>query len=63
MKLKSTYETEVYISDGGYLAIAQPDPMGGEAQIVLLSPEQARLVARKLEEAASDDGWWQAGEE
>jgi DNA-binding transcriptional regulator YiaG len=48
MKLKTAYETEIYISEAGYLAIKQPDPMGGDPSIVILSPDQARRIAEEI---------------
>lgn len=37
MRLKPTFETDVYISAGGYFAISQTHLMG-EEEVVLLSP-------------------------
>ncbi|HBN8069025.1 hypothetical protein ACM7US_30220 [Pseudomonas aeruginosa] len=48
MKLPATYQTEVYPTEGGYLAIKQHDAVQDEDEIVLLSFEQAELVAREL---------------
>jgi len=58
MKLKQTFETETYISEGGYYAIKQDD----EA-IVLLSPEQLRLLIADMSEAISGDADWWTSEE
>lgn len=58
MKLKATFETEVYISEVGYIAIRQPGQHGDEEAIVLLSAEQARLVAEELSNLASDPNGW-----
>lgn len=43
MKLKQHYETEAYVSAGGYYAIKQEDWQGVE-MLVLLSKEQARRI-------------------
>lgn len=43
MKLKQHYETEAYVSAGGYYAIKQED-WRGEEMLVLLSKEQARRI-------------------
>ena len=58
MKLKATYETEVFVSQGGYLVIRQEDNMGEESAVIL-SPEQARLVAREIGRLTEDESWWQ----
>jgi hypothetical protein len=34
LKLNMTYETEVYTTEGGYVAIKQPDPMGDDDHLV-----------------------------
>ncbi|HHG4472008.1 hypothetical protein N0700_30410 [Pseudomonas aeruginosa] len=57
MKLPATYETEVYLGAEGHVVVAQPDPLaayGADDNIVLLSPEQARLVAHELLRLADD---------
>jgi hypothetical protein len=61
MRLKASYETESYISKGGYYAIKQVDPMQ-EEQIVLLSPTQLRKLAEDIQEALGDETWWNEGE-
>ncbi len=61
MKLKATYETEVYISEGGYLCIKQKDFTGNEDAVVMFSPEQATLVANEMFRLAHDAGWWELG--
>ncbi|EOG4614372.1 hypothetical protein ACLD9I_004007 [Pseudomonas aeruginosa] len=48
MKLPASYETEVYLAEDGFLAITQYDSEQGQVEIVLLSFEQARLVAAEL---------------
>lgn len=61
MKIKATQETEVYISQSGYLTIRQEpsDSHYEEAQLVLLSPEQADLVIREMTRLLSHkEAWW-----
>ncbi|MCS6490766.1 hypothetical protein NX872_21150 [Burkholderia thailandensis] len=58
MKLKATYETEVYISNGGYLAIKQKDHLGNEDPVVILSPDQARAVMNEFQRLLDDPSWW-----
>jgi hypothetical protein len=53
MKLKESYQTEVYVCQSGYvpsgyIAIKQQDALGNEPEIVLLTPEQAVLVAAEM---------------
>lgn len=58
-KLRQTYETEIYISEDGYIVIKQPSSLGEEPQMVLFSPEQAKRVAGALTDLAenSPDDW------
>lgn len=63
MRLKPTFETDVYISDGGYFALSQTSSMG-EEDVVLLSPDQLRSVpayARIL--LRTEKTWWSESEE
>lgn len=58
MKLKPTFETDVYISERGYFVINQTSSLG-EEEAVLLSPDQLRAVmahARIL--LRSEKTWW-----
>lgn len=57
MKMKAQYETEVYISEGGYVAITQKQP-NEEDQVIVLSLHQVKLLTAKFAEFASDDSWW-----
>ncbi|PLC40481.1 hypothetical protein C0Q88_22005 [Ralstonia pickettii] len=59
MKLKATYETEVYISKGGYLCIRQKDQLGNDDPVVMLSPAQAKLVADEMLRLTADAEWWE----
>ncbi|MDH0337620.1 hypothetical protein [Metapseudomonas otitidis] len=58
MRLKPAFETEVFISTGGYFAISQQTFLG-EEQTVVLSPDQLRAViahARIL--LRTERTWW-----
>ncbi|WP_334067282.1 hypothetical protein [Burkholderia cepacia] len=57
IKLKASYETEIYISQGGYLVIHQVNGLGEESRI-LLSPDQARAVASEISHQLEDTTWW-----
>lgn len=60
MKLKPTFETDVYISEGGYFAIRQENSMG-EEDTILLSPEQLRAVmAYARVQLRTSKTWWNA---
>ncbi|MGF6856020.1 hypothetical protein [Paraburkholderia sp. CI3] len=58
IKLKATLETEVYISQGGYLAINQENNIGEESTVIL-SPDQARVVVKEIERQLEDTSWWE----
>lgn len=59
MKLKETYQTEAYISDGGYYVIRQPDPLGDRDMVVLLSPDQLRAIMPDMKDAIDiERQWW-----
>ncbi|HJS45659.1 MAG TPA: hypothetical protein VJ753_04580 [Rhizomicrobium sp.] len=59
MKIKATYETEVYICQSGYIAIKQHDGLGDEPQIVLLSPGQAEAITGEFRRLLqSQNEWW-----
>lgn len=49
LKINATYETEVYTTQGGYVAIKQSDPMGDDDSTVLLSAEQLGVVIGELQ--------------
>ena len=57
MKLKAHYETETYLTDGGYYAIRQDDPLGGDPAIVLLTPTQMQALIDDFEENLKDTSW------
>lgn len=58
MKMKASFETEVYLCEGGYLAIKQIDPLGDEPTVVCLTHEQVKLLARELQKWAKNGDWW-----
>lgn len=62
MKLKASYETEAYLSAGGYYGIKQTG-WDGEEHIVLFTPEQLRHLVIDMTEALSDDSWFSIEEE
>jgi hypothetical protein len=52
MKLKAHFETETYMTEGGYYAIKQDDYMGGrEPSLILLKPDQIRALIKDMQEA------------
>ncbi|WP_418338413.1 hypothetical protein [Pseudomonas citronellolis] len=58
MRLKPTFETDVYLTEGGYFAISQKSSLG-EEDTVILSPDQLRAVmahARVL--LRTEKTWW-----
>ena len=53
LKIKATYQTEVFINKNGYLSIKQGD------DVIQLTPDQARAVGRELiAEAKRGSEWW-----
>lgn len=44
IKLKSSNETNLYISDVGYLVIVQEDLINNQEETIMLSPDQTRAV-------------------
>ena len=59
-----TVETEIYTTEGGYVAIRQPAPAANEEQICLLSADQLPQLIRELQ-ALYDGrkGWEEAAVE
>lgn len=60
MKVKPQYGFEVGISVGGYLRIAQTIQPEGES-LILLSPNEMRLLIDALSDL-SDGDWWSSTE-
>ncbi len=61
MILMPTYETHIYVSEAGYLVIKQIDGHGDELSIIL-SKDQAALVADELECLCAIEDWSGADE-
>jgi hypothetical protein len=49
LKIRATYETEVYTTQAGYVAIKQEDPVDREDSVVLLSADQLAVVISELQ--------------
>jgi len=51
MKLNAHYETETYMTAGGYYAIKQADYLGGRyPSLILLKPDQIRALIKDMKE-------------
>lgn len=61
MKLKPSYETETYLTQGGHYGIRQVG-WDGEEHCILLTPEQMRLLMVDFEEALADCSWFNEAE-
>lgn len=57
MKLKASYETETYLTEGGHYGVKQTG-WDGEESCILLTPSQMRCLVRDFEEALEDDSWF-----
>jgi hypothetical protein len=57
MRLKSTYPTEIYRSDAGYICVKQVTDPGVDDQCICLSPDQAKLAAREIARLAERTVW------
>jgi hypothetical protein len=60
VKLKATYETEIFANEDGYVTIKQPDTLGGDDAIVVLSAAQLPVVIRELQALYDDRGSWES---
>ncbi|MBD1589643.1 hypothetical protein [Pseudomonas typographi] len=56
------FETAVYSTEKGYIALKQID-RGDEEDLVLLSPAQARLIAEEMVRLADEDEYVPEDEE
>ena len=63
MKLQQEYETECYLTESGYYAIKQPDTLGEDEQIVLLSRAQVEKVVADMQQALDLVLPWADGDE
>lgn len=61
MKIKPSYETETYPTQGGHYAVKQVG-WDGEGQCILLTPRQMRLIISDFESALEDDSWFEEAE-
>lgn len=57
-KIHQAYETEIYVTEAGYVAIKQTDPMGGDDTTVLLSRHQLPMVIDELTRLKNDASEW-----
>jgi len=62
MKLSAHYETEAYMTAGGYYAIKQEDPMGNDPSVVLLKPDQLRALIKDMTAALERPALFEAEE-
>ena len=54
-----TVETEIYTTEGGYVAIKQPAPSAAIEQICLLSADQLPELIRELQSLYDDRRTWE----
>ena len=54
-----TVETEIYTTEGGYVAITQPAPSAETNQVCLLSADQLPELIRELQTLYDDRRSWQ----
>lgn len=52
-------ETEIYTTEGGYVAIQQPAPTAAEQQICLLSADQLPQLIHELQALYDDRKSWE----
>ena len=54
-----TVDTEIYTTEGGYVAITQPSPSAETAQICLLSADQLPELIRELQTLYANRRTWE----
>ena len=54
-----TVETEIYTTEGGYVAIKQPAPTAESEQVCLLSADQLPELIRELQTLYDDRRTWE----
>jgi hypothetical protein len=54
-----TVETEIYTTEGGYVAIRQPAPAADQQQICLLSADQLPQLIRELQTLYDERKAWE----
>ena len=52
-------DTELYLTEGGYVAIHQPAPSAAEDQLCLLSADQLPELIRELQALYDDRKSWE----
>jgi hypothetical protein len=65
MSSKPAYDTEIYVTESGYVAITQPDPEAGPGQeddIVLLSADQLPQIIKELTDLLTSRAEWENGD-
>ena len=54
-----TVDTEIYTTEGGYVAITQPAPNADSEQVCLLSADQLPELIRELQTLYDDRRTWE----
>ena len=54
-----TVDTEIYITEGGYVAIKQPAPTTSDGHVCLLSADQLPELIRELQTLYDDRKTWE----
>jgi hypothetical protein len=54
-----TVDTEIYLTEGGYVAIHQPAKITGQEQLCLLSADQLPELIRELQALYDDRKSWE----
>lgn len=63
MRLKAVFETEAYVSGGGYYVIKQTDQFYGEESVIMLSPSQMKELIADMTAHYVNSEWWGAENE
>lgn len=63
MKMPAHYETDTYMTAGGYYAIKQDSLFGGEPSLILLKPDQLRALIKDMTEALENLSWFDVDED
>lgn len=59
IKIKGSYDTEIYVTEGGYVALKQIDQVDREEQIVVLAAHQLPAVINELQLLWEDRASWE----
>lgn len=57
IKMKAQFETDIFLSEGGYVSILQKGALEDD-QLIILSLEQVKVLAAELGEYAENGAWW-----